>query len=320
MFQRLLLAASCAALFAFPSFARAERHPTSERKSLIEQVSFGPFYYLPAPVGTPPVVTPLATPIYFPLRTGSVSLAAHLHGGTTSGVIGVTVGNYAAGAYTVSAITESSSSTVVLGALDVTAINVPPNVLSAVPTPAVIVVSPIGITTGSAVFGTAANPFPSGFSPFDVASIFVSDSNSNVVASAVLTPPSNGNYTALSPLAPGTDAPGATGFALIRATFPPHFYPIPLAAAAAVTVVPPISFAPTGRLVLHAHGLPPDTAVTYAADGTTLGHAATDSSGNLKIFAAQGEHRKIPVALDLSTVRTVTVKDGSGNVLVSADF
>jgi hypothetical protein len=76
----------------------------------------------------------------------------------------------------------------------------------------------------------------------------------------------------------------------------------------------------TGRVTIHAHGLPPHIWVTYALDGTDIGKALTDTKGNLIIFANQGESGKIPQSLDLFTVTTLTVHNGAGKVYLTASF
>ncbi len=339
--SRLLVALGCGALLGGAQVSRAARPvPASENKSLHEWANFGGL-----PRGVEPLAgTAVSNAIFFPIDSGTVDLKALLRSGSTAGSINITVYGYAAGDYTVSVLTESSSSTVVLGTLSVTSGTLPigtgvvldPPKLTAASSN-VIALPPFGFTSGSARFGGKKAPFPNGFSPFDVATLSLSDSNSNVVATTTLTPVPDGYYSALSPLAAGASAPDATGFALIRANTPPVFLPLARIAAAAngsiwggpVPVVPPIIIDPlppvfkspkTGDLVIHAHGLPASTTLTYAADGTDLGTATTDASGNLAVFAGQGKNRKLPSTLDLFSVKTVTVHDASGNVLLSAGF
>ncbi len=219
--------------------------------------------------------------------------------------------------------------------------------------PAIIVVWPWGGGFGSAEFGGKDSPFPHGFNPFDIQSISLSDSNGDLVSTATLTPVSNGYYSALSPLASGTAAPDARGSALIRASDTPLFLPetaldktveLPLKAKVVssdsdgtglsgiwsgpvpvspivVGPLPIILWSPSsGRLAIHAHGLPAHATLTYAADGTDLGTAITDSHGDLSVLAIQGNRGSLPSTLDLFSVKTVTVRDHAGNVLVSAHF
>jgi len=353
------MAAACVALFAAPHAARAGRpQPTSETKSLHEWAALAGQPVLDPPVSgssvgiepipggpnvisgsTPPIFNPLP-PIFFPWKTGTVDLRAVLRNGSTRGAIDVSVTGYAPGAYTVSAVTESASLPVVLGTLTVTSGSIPiwsgsnpilPIVYNGVASsPAVIVLPPWGFTTGYAHFGGKHHPFPGGFSPFDVDTLSLSDSNGNVVSTATLTPVPDGYYHAISPLAAGTSSPGATGFALIRASTPPVFEPLAQAISRVkasvwggpVPVVPPIIiFHPTtGELVIHAHGLPASDTLTYAADGTDLGTVTTGTSGNLYVHATQGDGGTLPSTLDLFSVETVTVHDASGDVFVSAGF
>ena len=363
---RLLAAVAIGTLFAAPYNAHAQRVVTSESKSLHEwatltgtgtevlpQPILHPYPILFQANATPIAIGPITPPIFFPFNTGSVDLVALLRSGSTTGSIDVSVTGYAAGTYTVSAVTESSSSTVVLGNLTVISGSLPiwtgsnpiiplgstiangiangaDGVLSAKPPSASYVVAPWFFSSGYAKFGGKNAPFPAGFSPFDVATVSVTDSNSNIVSTATVTPVPDGFYNAVSPLVAGTSAPGATGFAVIRANTPPVFLPIAQVAANAkaailggpVPVTPPIAIfsLKTGELVIRAHGLPASTTLTYAADGTDLGTATTDAAGNLNVFAAQGPRRKLPATLDLYSVKAVTVHDGAGNVYVSASF
>jgi hypothetical protein len=166
--------------------------------------------------------------------------------------------------------------------------------------------------------GNGVFKFPSGFSPFDVATVSLSDSTGAVVSTATLTPISSGFYTAVSPATSGSAAPSAAGYVAIHAR-KPIFLPM-VAASQAVSSNLVIFALNSGSLSIHAHGLPVSTKVTYLADGTVLGTAETDSAGNLSLYAAQKYHGKLPSSLDLFTVKSVTVEDGSGNVYLTAGF
>jgi hypothetical protein len=185
---RLVAGALCAASFiiAHPAMA-AHPVPASEIATLHEWASL---------TGTSP-------------GSGVVDLQANVRSGDTRGSISVAVRDYPAGGYTVSAITVSSTSTVVLGAVNVK--------------------KGFGlrrITTGAANFGGKQNPFPTGFSPFDVALVSITDSNGNVVSSGTLTPVQNGYFNAIAPLISSTSH--ATGYALIRADGPPPAASVPV--------------------------------------------------------------------------------------------
>ena len=137
--------------------------------------------------------------------SGSVNLEATTINGRLRGFIDVLFYD-TSGLYTVSAVTISSGSTVVLGGLTVVQTYVRRHP---------------GPTYGFSQFGGRKVPFPAGFNPFDVATVLISDSNSNVVFSQALNPVPNGFYSAVSTFAPGATAPGARGYALIRAFGPP---------------------------------------------------------------------------------------------------
>ena len=318
--------------------AHAQRTVTSEVKTLHEWANLTGTGGNPNPTLPPwDTVQPIAIETFFPIGFGNIDLSAALRGGTTTGRIKVSVSGYAAGDYTVSAVTASSSSTVVLGTLTVTSGSISvssghdkiPFLSTAAqgggepiiaPEP---IIPPIVFSSGKVILGGTANPFPSGFSPFDVATISLSDSTGTVVSTGTLTPVANGYLSAVSPLS------GASGFAVLRADSVPRFLPIaqPEISSGVVSIpiiidpLPPIFFDPkTGSIAIHAKGLPASDPVTCYADGTEYTTATTGSDGSLNVFAAQGAKRKIPSSIDLFSVRSVTVEDGSGNVLVSGSF
>lgn len=190
-FSRLMVVALCGGLLAIPGVIRAA--PT-ETAALNEWAGL--------------VTTSGETD--FTSGTGNVALAASLVDGVTRGWIDLTVSDYAIGSYTVSTVTVSSSATEILGDLTVRGLRGRRS----------------GESIGQASFGFRHKAFPPGFDPFDVATISVSDSNGSVVSSATLTPVPDGSYNALSPFAPGTGAPRATGYALIRADGPEPIPPV----------------------------------------------------------------------------------------------
>lgn len=409
--------------------------PASESKTLHEWATLPGFgIVLDPPVTVLTSGQNALVPIFYPFHQGTIDLTALLRGGSTSGSISVSVNGFAPGAYSVSAVTVSSSSTVVLGSLTVTSgTGIIPYGLSVNPA----VINIFQLSSGSAKFGTKKHPFPDGFSPFDVATISLSDSNDNVVSTTTLTPIHNGYLTALSPVVPSDEAPDANGYVLLHADTPP--YAIPLAATGAnqaqfsadaetsttqssdaggtltlngnntytggttigggvistvgsggtITSIPigsgtlnlgdpgqaaggtltlsgslsytggtvigggnltvPISGGtyvglyggtltlsgtvpvivdpipyyppPTGRVVIHAHGLPSGIKLDYALDGTDYGYAYTDSAGNYNVFASQGgSHPKLSSSLNLFTVTTLRLHDDAGNAYLSAGF
>jgi len=336
---RFLLGAAFVALIAIP-LARAEvnTNATGETKTLHEFAYFG---------GGPIIDPPVGVLSYIPVdgwQNGTVDLNASLKSGTTSGVINVSARGYTAGAYTVSVVTASSSSTVVLGTLTVTTGSFPghpiPFAGAAYDSTVSTTSTPIfTFTSGEAKFGGKKSPFPDGFNPFDVATLSLTDSNSTVVATTTLTPVSSGFLNEVSPLVAGAAAPGATGNAVVRAVA--HSFIVwPLAAgslnaANALTVTAPVPLGlgegpglpimwnspSTGHIAIHAKGLPASTALTYAADGVDIGPVTTGTSGDLNLFATQGGlHPKLPSTLDLFSVKTVTVHDSTGAVYISAGF
>jgi hypothetical protein len=188
-----------------------------------------PTYIIMTGTGALPV---LRLPIY-PNSIGLVDLVALERSGTVSGSIHLTTQGFAPGAYTISAVTESSSDTVVLGSMMVTTGSIPVYVSGSGSTPVEYFPAP-WLSTGSARFGGAVNSFPAGFSPFDVAMVSMSDSNGNIVATATVTPVPRGYLTELSPVQPGALAGAAAGYALVHVDRPILFIwdPIPVIYAA----------------------------------------------------------------------------------------
>ncbi|MGA3170864.1 MAG: hypothetical protein ABSE62_07595 [Chthoniobacteraceae bacterium] len=113
----------------------------------------------------------------------------------------------------------------------------------------------------------------------------------------------------------------------VKSIIPNHFSVSGSTIQSGPTGLPPSYLLPppplAGHVVIHAHGLPPDTKVTYALDGVDLHTVTTDSAGNLILFLEQGlsyDPRKIPSGLDLFAVRTLTLHDHAGHVLARANF
>jgi hypothetical protein len=148
--------------------------------------------------------------------------------------------------------------------------------------------------------GPRGIPFPDGIDPFDIASLAISDSNSNVLFTADLSTITNGALFARTPIVSGTSL-SAMGTAEIHA----------FAKAGVVT----------GALVVNASGLPESTTYTYAINGTDIATVTTGSAGSLKLVATEEPSGgTLPDTVDLFTVTTVTVHDDSGNVILSASF
>jgi hypothetical protein len=317
-----------------PSETQFLREPFRESKSLTESVLTG------APVTGTFVGTP-GTPF------GDVSLTAVLENGRKSGEINVTFYAYSAGVgiYTVSAITESSSSTVVLGT--VTVASMTPTITN---NGGETMETPGGI--GNATFGGTGSRLPTGLNPFDIASVSISDSNGKIITTGILTPVQVGTYNANSRLSAGRASPFARGFASIydntnvmlsymsagTSVMPiTGIVAVPATSGSAsvsgstiliITGPPMIVSGPAhppygGNLVIHAHGLRRNAQLTYALDGTDIGTVTTDAGGNLALSVWQdsyGNTGPIPGTVNLFSVKKVTVHDGAGRVCFAASF
>lgn len=140
---------------------------------------------------------------------------------------------------------------------------------------------------------------PTGFDPFAISSLAISDSNGNLLFTADLSTISDGAFSARAPLVSGSS--GISGTATIKAR-------------AAGGVV-------TGSLKLSASGLPASTTYTYAVDGNDIATVTTTAGGRLRVDATEDPSTgTLPSSIDLFTVTTVTVHDSSNNVILSASF
>jgi len=208
--------------------------------------------------------------------------------GTDHGSLGLRTTGLPDGTYTVSAVADAGNTPITVGTFDI----------------------PIPTISGSTTAEHKAKadprkpgpiPIPSSLDPFEIASLAISDSNANVLFTATLEPLSDGAFYARTPLVSGTSVPEAKGVAQIQA----------FAKAGVVQ----------GTLTLHASGLPATTTYTYAVNGTDIATVTTGSAGSLKLVATeQTTGGTLPDTVDLFTVTTVTVHDGSGNVILSASF
>jgi hypothetical protein len=142
--------------------------------------------------------------------------------------------------------------------------------------------------------------FPEGYDPFDVASLAISGSNGTVLLTADLTTITDGSFHARTPIVSGTGV-DAKGVARIQAF-------------AKDGVV-------SGTLIVKASGLPASTTYTCAVDGKDIGQVTTGSAGSLKLTATEKPGGgTLPDTVDLFTITKVTVRDDSGNVILSASF
>jgi hypothetical protein len=170
-------------------------------------------------------------------------------------------------------------------------------------------------TTGSTVTETHARegechfemgsaqglPFPAGFNPFDIASVTISDSTNAVVLTSSATPIENGCLIARASLTAGTVAPTAQG-----------------GASVAIRIKGGVA---TGGIILHAHNLPASAAYTYSVNGTDIGPVTTTATGHLALRSfTNGKVNPLPTTIDLLSITSIVVHDGTGAVVVSATF
>jgi hypothetical protein len=156
------------------------------------------------------------------------------------------------------------------------------------------------------VFGAEddAIPFPANFNLLDIATVSVADANGVVLFTADLTNVSSVATMNLNATVQGTAGPG-------------H----PSAAGNAVLTAFVTNGAAKGMLQLNAHGLPPSTALTAAINGATAKKATSDKTGNASILIAPKKKAgTVAPGVNLFSVRSVSLRDKFGNVLLSFSF
>jgi hypothetical protein len=221
--------------------------------------------------------------------TATGVLQAVSFSGTDHGTLAVRTSGLSAGAYTVSAVIDSSTTPVTLGTFNV---HNPVTTGTATPRPH---------WTQAGFGGPRGIPFPDGLDPFTIASLAISDSNANVLFTADLTTVTDGVYFASTPLVSGTSVPDAAGSAQIHAN-----------AKAGVV---------SGVLIVNAHGLQDSTTYTYAINGTDINTITTGTAGSLHLMATENATTgTLPGTVNLFNVTAVTIHDGSGNIILSASF
>jgi hypothetical protein len=207
--------------------------------------------------------------------------------GTDRGTISIHTHGLPVASYNVGAVTDSGSA-VTLGAFNV---NPPPATTG----------TSVACGKGHATFGGPHGiPFPDGVGSFDIATLAISDSNADVLFTADLTTITDGAFFARVPIVSGTTVT-ATGTAQIHA----------FAKGGAVT----------GTLCVCATGLADSTTYTYGVNGTDIGTVTSASSGSLKFAATENPTSgTLPDTVNLFTVTSVTITDGSGNLILTASF
>jgi hypothetical protein len=220
--------------------------------------------------------------------------------GTDNGSIDIRTTGLTTGTYTVTADTSTSSTATTLGTF---AVRPAPSTTST--TGSFAGGPPPGWPSNSLFGGRRGIQFPSGFDPFTITSLAISDSNANVLFTASVATIDDGSLVERTPIVSGSSV-SATGSVFIRALA--------------------IGGTNSGILIIHAKGLPDSATYTYAINGTDEGTLTTGSSGNLNFIGTSNPPQGTPVTttlpstLDLLTVSSVTVLDSSNNVIISAGF
>jgi hypothetical protein len=256
--------------------------------------------------------------------SASGSLNAIEVGGTTNGDIAIFTRDLPADTYTITSTTISTGASITLGTLTIPATDPTPPIFPIGPIDPialgvsangahtnVIIGGPVGPAwpihifqpPGIIIFSTspnAANPLPSGFDLFDVASVTITNSSSVVVLASTASPVANGQYRGTAAVTTGPDATSSTkGFAQVQASA--------------------VNGKVKGLLSVRVSGAPASTTYTYAINGTDVGPVTTNAKGHLSIYTTTGQ-KKSPLSVNPFTITAVTVHDATGALLVSASF
>lgn len=156
---------------------------------------------------------------------------------------------------------------------------------------------------GEIEFGDEGASFPANVNPFDIATVSVTDANGTVLFTADLT---NINKTSVQINAnvqavPGPTVPNATGSAVLSAfTSNKHV---------------------KGSLQFSGRGLPAKTPVKIFVNGIAAKSLKTDNKGAMNVkLGPSGNAGTIVSGVTLLQVKSEEVRDGSGNVLLTASF
>ena len=152
-------------------------------------------------------------------------------------------------------------------------------------------------------FGTSEGlPLPAGFNPFDIATVTVSDSNNVVLFTADFTNVTSSVSSVIAAsvnAVAGVFAPQATGHVTLSA----HA----------------VNGVATGSLTITGASLPARAKLLVAVNGGVVKKATVDSTGNLNVIVTpKGKSGTIGRGISLFGVKTVTVRDASGSVALSA--
>ena len=167
-----------------------------------------------------------------------------------------------------------------------------------------------GEENANVVFGgDSGNPIPAGVNPFDIATLVISDTTSTPILSADFTTSGTNASAGLNAnifVTPGVADPNATGHVVLHvATHKGHT---------------------RSSLNLNARGLPANTTLALALNGTDVGTVTTDKHGRLHVQTGRGNghgHRGnnvLPNTADLSNLTTLSVHYVGGQEVLHADL
>ena len=154
-------------------------------------------------------------------------------------------------------------------------------------------------------FGSGTSlPFPAGFNPFDIATIFVGDANGVVLFTADLTNVSatqTMNFSATVQATGGPGNSGATGIAIMSAAHSGR--------------------SGTGSLQLTGHGISPNMPLVFAINGNAVKSLRSDKHGNVKVLLkAKGTTSTLTPGVSLFKVTSVGLHDKNGALILGASF
>ena len=292
----------CLALLAITSPARAEGLGDNDGDVANATTPAAKIILLEARTAlTPPAVIGVAAAaaVVPPGPGGSAVLEAANVDGVLSAEVTVRTRGLAADTYTVAVKKKSSGASVTLGTFTIAPVTPPAGAAARV------LVSPI--RQGSIEFETGGkNPLPAGFDGFDVASISVSDSKSNVVLGGDLTTSSDRvtRVRLTPPVTPPAGAAAISDAAVVVTPTASGFVSVFSRTRAGVT---------TSHFSLIAKGLPASADLTLALNGADVQPATTSAAGRLRV-------RTLPETVDIAAIKTVEIHDAKPAILLSGSL
>lgn len=242
-----------------------------------------------------------------PLGSGATAkLESNDEHGTTSALLKLETKGLADGTYTLNYTTLTDGTSNVIGTFTLS--TTPPVPVTVTPDDS-IQGSPndssVDVNEGEdskVVFGTVEHPFPSGFDPFNVATLSISDANSVVLLTADLTDPDKAIVNANVRAHGGTRSPFAKGRVEVSATLNQGKV--------------------HGFFLLTAKNLPTKTPVVLNLNGKDVIFTSTDNHGQLRLKKMVGANPRVGNlrGVNFLKLHTISLHDKKGHELLHANL